>query len=396
MQGSIVKKRALTGLRLILTAVVAAVAIYILYRYEYLTNLLSLDNIVGVIPLAFVILCAGGLITLVWLRYSRRLAPFALGVAGVCVLTAALFPVALTGCWWIGRPDKSTGSDGDISGYAPFIEGSLAARLDEAPELFLDGDLPVMDGALALYPVYSAVAQTVYSQSAYGGEAMFTNTVKAYEGIIAGERDVIFCAAASKKQLEAARSAGAELVLTPIGKEAFVFVAAKSNPVDGLSVRQLRNIYSGKTARWSTLGWREGGRIIAFQRPEGSGSQTGLLQVMKGLPVQAPQPLPYASLIGSNSLMRQITVEWRGVRPALGYTYRFFGTTMNPNPEAKLLKVDGVYPSVENIRNGSYPFTVSFYAVTNGAPRGNTARLIDWLLSPQGHRLIEKTGYVPL
>ena len=69
---------------------------------------------------------------------------------------------------------------------------------------------------------------------------------------------------------------------------------------------------------------------------------------------------------------------------------------MYPNPDAKFLKVDGAEPSVENIRNGSYPFTVNFYAITNGAPQGNTKKLIDWLLSEQGQRLIGKTGYVPL
>ena len=66
---------------------------------------------------------------------------------------------------------------------------------------------------------------------------------------------------------------------------------------------------------------------------------------------------------------------------------------MYPNPEAKLLKIDGVAPSAENIASGAYPFTVEFYAITNGAPKGNTKKLIDWILSPQGQALIEKTGY---
>ena len=68
---------------------------------------------------------------------------------------------------------------------------------------------------------------------------------------------------------------------------------------------------------------------------------------------------------------------------------------MYANPDAKILKVDGVEPSVENIRNGSYPFAADFYAVTNGKPEGNTKLLIDWILSPQGQEIIGKTGYVP-
>ena len=63
---------------------------------------------------------------------------------------------------------------------------------------------------------------------------------------------------------------------------------------------------------------------------------------------------------------------------------------------AKIISINGVYPSVENIKNGLYPYTVNFYAITNGEPTGNTKKLIDWLLSEQGQKLIELNGYVPL
>jgi len=60
----------------------------------------------------------------------------------------------------------------------------------------------------------------------------------------------------------------------------------------------------------------------------------------------------------------------------------------------KLLAVDGIYPSKENIRNGTYPFTVDVFAVTAGTSNPHVQDIIDWLLSPQGQELIEKTGYV--
>ncbi len=389
-------KAAFYAVRILLTVIIPALCLYILYKYEYISQFGSIDNIVGVIPVAFAVLAAGGGVALVWLKYSKKTAPLAICMAVLVIFTAALFPAALRGSWWIAKPDKLSGSDGDISAYAPFTEGSLTAKLGEESELVLDSGLPVIDGALALYPVYSAVVEAVYEKSVYNGEAQFTNTVEAFNALIAGERDVIFTAAASQNQRDAAAKAGVELKHTPVGKEAFVFVAGKGNPVNSITHQQIRNIYSGKTAFWSTLGWREGGRIIAFQRPDGSGSQTGLQSIMKGLPVQSPQPLPSAGLIGSNSLMQQISAEWKGVQPALGYTYRFFGNTMYPNPGAKFLRIDGVEPSVENIKSGAYPFTVNFYAVTRGEPAGNTQKLINWILSPQGQRLIEKTGYVPL
>lgn len=391
------KKIIVYVVKIFLTCAAFAAAIYLLYRFEYIREFRSIDNILGVIPVSLIVICAGCASALVWMDYGRKKIPLAICLAAVFTFTAALFPVALTGNWFFGKAEVTAGSDGDISGYEPFKEGSLAAKLGEEPTLVLENDLPVMDGALALYPVYAAVAGAVYKKEAYTPDCVrFTNTLKAFDGIIAGERDVIFTAAASQNQLKAAKERGVELKLTPIGKEAFVFVVGKNNPVESITLRQIRNVYSGKTAKWATLGWKEGGDIIAFQRPEGSGSQTGLQQLMKGLPIAAPRPLPSKELIGTNSLMQQISVEWKGVQPALGYTYKFFGTVMNPNENAKFLKIDGVEPSVENIKSGAYPFTVNFYAVTRGEPAGNTKLLIDWLLSPQGQRLIEKTGYSPV
>jgi phosphate transport system substrate-binding protein len=56
--------------------------------------------------------------------------------------------------------------------------------------------------------------------------------------------------------------------------------------------------------------------------------------------------------------------------------------------------VDGIAPSKENIRNGTYSLTVDLFAVTAGSSNPNIDKLIAWLLSPQGQELIEKTGYV--
>ena len=51
-------------------------------------------------------------------------------------------------------------------------------------------------------------------------------------------------------------------------------------------------------------------------------------------------------------------------------------------------------PTVENIRNGAYPFTIDVYAVTAGSANENTDALIAWILSEQGQEFIEICGYV--
>ena len=388
------------AIRTLLSVGICAFATYLLYRYEYLSQFDQVDNIVGAIPVSFIVIIVIGALLLLWIKPKKQYATASIALACVVLGCSCVFPRALIGDWWI-KPDASKYPETypDITVYAPFKEDSKVAKLDGPSSLVLTEDLPILDGALALYPVYSAFAQATYQEAAVvknPESVTFTDTVQAFRGLIAGERDIIITAAASKKQLEMAQEAGVELHLTEIGKEAFVFLVGKNNPIDDISYQQIRNVYSGKTLRWSTLGWKEGGRILAFQRPEGSGSQTGLQQIMKDLPIQAPQPLPDESLIGTNSLMNQISVEWKGVQPALGYSYRYFANTMYANLDAKILKVNGIEPSVENIKSGKYPFTVSFYAITRGAPTGNIKTLIDWMLSPQGQELIEKTGYTPI
>jgi len=382
---------------------------YLLWRYEYLSQFFQIDNFVGALPVAIVLVGLIALGFLLWIKHEKSTRVLSVCLAVTVLLSCALFPNSLRANWWIdyGQQPMTTENEPDLSVYKPFSQENLLAVPDAPSDRLLKENLPQLDGAVALYPVYAAFAQAFYEQSAFereggcadedyannGERVIMTNTLRAYDGLIKGERDVIFVAGASEKQKAAAKEQGAELIFTPIGKEAFVFITAKSNPIENLTYQQIKNIYSGKTAAWNTLGWKEGGSIIAFQRPEGSGSQTGLQNLMGELPLIAPQPLPSRDLVGTNSLMKQMSVEWKGVQPALGYSYKFYATVMYSNPDTKLLSIDGVAPTSENISDGSYPFVTNFYAVTNGAPTGNTKLLIDWILSDKGQEVIEKTGY---
>lgn len=381
--------------RILVTLGAWAGAIALLWKFEYLSQWTQVDNLLGALPAALAVVGAACVTALAWIRYSKFTAPVAVFLAAVVIASAALFPTALRCDWWAEGETNYAGDSPDLTLYEPFREDTLAASLDEEATLRLAQDLPALDGATALYPLYSAFARAVYDEQAYSPEKVVcTNTAGAYRSIIQGTADIVFVVAPSESQRQMAEESGAELVFTPIGKEAFVFIVGKSNPVENLTDRQIKNIYSGRTATWGTLGWREGGSIIAFRRPETSGSESGLNNlVMKGLPVVAPQPIPGGALNGSNSLMQQVSVWYNGVQPALGYSYRYFAQSMYPNPDTKLLAIDGVYPSDENIANGTYPYVGEIYAVTRGSPQGNVKLLLDWILSAQGQLLVELTGY---
>ena len=69
---------------------------------------------------------------------------------------------------------------------------------------------------------------------------------------------------------------------------------------------------------------------------------------------------------------------------------------MTAKKEIKLLDIDGITPNHANIRAGSYPFSNDFYAVTViGRESEDVRKLLEWVQSPQGQELVQKTGYVP-
>lgn len=281
-------------------------------------------------------------------------------------------------------------NDFDIYEYAPFAEPSKVARLDGEAALSLEGELPVMDGAAALYPVYSAFFRALYPEDEH---LPYSNTRGAYQSIVDGERDIIFVVAPSEEQLQYAADNGVELEFTPIGKEAFVFFVNAENPIDSITVDQIKGIYSGKITNWSELGANGLGKIRAFQRNEGSGSQTALINLMGSTPLMNPPKEDVSGFMGG--IITQVA-DYRNFANSIGFSFRFYATEMVQNNQIKLLSIDGVYPSEENVRNGSYPLTTEFYAVTRSDADENTRLLLDWICGEQGQELIEKTGYTPI
>jgi len=283
----------------------------------------------------------------------------------------------------------------DIYSYMPFQEDSKLNVLDEEPELQFEGDLPRLDGATALYPIYAAAAEMLYPEDWYepsDSEVMVNTTPFAYSNLFEGEVDAIFAAAPSQGQLKTADVKGLELTLTPIGKEAFVFFVHADNPVESLSSENLRMIYSGEITDWSSVGG-DTEEIRAFQRPEDSGSQTALLQFMGEVPVmEAPRENIEE---GMGGIINQVA-EYKNHKNALGFTFRFYGEEMTSNESIQYVAIDGIVPSVDAIRDDEYPLTSEFYIVTTQHSSPEALELAQWFTSGQGQRLVEKAGYVPL
>ena len=291
---------------------------------------------------------------------------------------------------------ESVGHGVNIYDYLPGAPGNKLVVPDTPPSLSITENYPRLDGAIALLPVYGAAAQALYANLplySYEKYVDCNNTPEAWELLIGGYIDIFFGVPPSSEQLQTARAEGFEPEITPIAKDAFVFMVNIHNPVNGLSVEQIRDIYRKKITNWKDVDG-ENEKIMAFQRPEGSGSQTAMTeQVMGGL--ELADPLREEYMIGMGDIINAVA-EFRNRRESIGYTFRWYSQVQFPSDQIKLLAINGVSPLPENIANDTYPFTVPLVAVTVRPRSPETQALIDWLLGPEGQALIRKTGYVPL
>jgi phosphate transport system substrate-binding protein len=285
--------------------------------------------------------------------------------------------------------------DVDLSEYLPFAEDTKAVSLEEASTFKIKDNLPTLDGSTALYPVYSAFAQAVYPEKdypLYDSEVVSSQTGEAFDRLLKGNVDIVFMPHPSDKQMKTAESFGRELTLTPIGREAFVFFVHSKNPVKELTIKQIQGIYTGEISNWNQVGG-ENEKIRAFQRPEGSGSQSALIKVMNGIPLMDP---PSEDIVSAMGGIIKETTNYKNRTNAIGYSFRHFSQEMVHNGKIKNIAVNGILPTKETIKNDTYPIVAEFYAITAGSENPHIEAFIKWMQSEQGRKIVERTGYVPL
>ncbi|MGE7980742.1 PstS family phosphate ABC transporter substrate-binding protein [Psychrobacillus sp. NPDC093200] len=322
---------------------------------------------------------------------TKKRTKWFLGIMGIALAISAITPVKKM----YENSIPTVGAELDIWEYQPFIEPLKIATLEEEASLKITDNLPKMDGATALYPLYASFAQAVYPEKTYepgSSEVMVNTTPDAYNNLIQGKVDMIFVAQPSQEQINHAKRNGVELKLTPIGREAFVFFVHQKNEVDGLSIKQIQDIYSGSIKNWQNVGGSDDS-IRAFQRPEGSGSQTALQNLMGETPLMEA---PTEDIVNAMDGIIEEVAQYKNYKNAIGYTFRYYSNEMVKNDQIKLLNINGIAPTKENIRNNQYPIASEYYVITTNTKNPYVDELIEWILSPQGQELVEKTGYVPI
>jgi len=270
--------------------------------------------------------------------------------------------------------------------YLSFMSMFIACGKGDNPSVPLP-EFPVIDGSSSTVLMHAAIR-------AYLTDAHFINshsqTYAALERIIPGSgnpADIILAVKYYDETLQDAKERGADLIITPIAKEGFVFILHKDNPVDSLTKQQLRDIYSGKITNWKEVGGRDE-RIIPYIRNWDSGSQTAMEEFMDG-----EQIIGREDRVISGMMFLLTQVQETG---SAGIGYNILSWSMGQNLDAMGLKavaVDGIKPENKTLSDSSYPLMVYTYSYYNsGNEKGKN--LTDWLLTPEGQRVIASADYV--
>lgn len=326
---------------------------------------------------------------LIWLKKRKK---FLI----IWLVPAVIYFVSLGVHYGLEKYDQSitinTAPNINVHEYLPFREDSKIVKID-SQTLKLTDDLPVIDGAAAFFPVYSAFVNAVYPETTelYDGVFEYNNTPGGYQLLAEKGIDLFLGVYPSEEQKAYAEECDTTFVYTPVGTEAFVFFVHKDNPIDNLTTEQIKGIYSGEITNWKQVGGKNE-KIEAYQRNEGSGSQSMLKRFMADTPIMdAPTEL-------RNDLMSGIiekVSDYRSKSNSIGFSFRYYVEGIIQNPDIKMLSVNGIAPTAENIRNGSYPIVTPMYAVTyEENTNENVDLLLQWILSEEGQYIIEETGYV--
>lgn len=312
---------------------------------------------------------------------------------------------------------------------------SSICRADNPPKLLLDGEkvdinnIPIIDGLYSTYSLRSLIIAKllgvgyfwyvhppvgsgqgylkleIETYYAYNSEEMdfirsrlpYNNiTHNSFLNLIENKSDLIIIQRKiSDEEKEYAEEQGVTLLEKPIAVNALTFIVNQSNPVDNLSIDQIRVIYTGKITNWNEVGG-EDAAITAYLQP--SDIETGELfnpMVMDGQPTSS---LPELSRDWFN------IPEYYFIRDnKKGLTYTsFYHSDFLFSPIApsfsKTVGVNDVTATRENILNGTYPYVTNVYAaVRSDIDKSSVAyKIYEFLTTDEGQSLVDESGYIPL
>lgn len=291
--------------------------------------------------------------------------------------------------------DTNNGSQNEVN-VGESEDDKTEEQIPSEPIFTLE-NYPRVDASLAIHPLVDSIASNFLGvpEEDLNYEYSKGRTSDVYKNLIDGNVDVIFAAEPSEDDYAYAKSKGVELDVMPTTSSAFVFIVNSENPVDNLTLDEVVKIYKGEITNWKEVGG-EDVEIIPYQRPNGSGSQTAMISlVMKD---QDLMTAPSIKVVAGMDELVDAVAEYDNSKNSLGYSYFYYINTMYKRDTIKMLGINGVKPTIETIKDGTYPIFTNGYIVTlkNIDKESNVAKWIKAVQSERGSKVIEAAGYVPV
>jgi len=265
-----------------------------------------------------------------------------------------------------------------------------AGATPQAPVVTIEnkGSDTMVNLALAWVEAYTALHPEVRISVTGGGSGT---------GIAAMINGTVHIANASREmkpeEIAAAKANGITPVEFIVAWDAIAIVVHPENPVNGLTLQQLSDIYTGKITNWREVGG-EDRPIVLLSRESNSGTYVYFLEHVVRLGQKNDLLFSPDTLLMPSS--EGISAEVRQNRNAIGYDGLGYVT-----PDQKVIAVardeKGPYvlPSIETVNDGSYPISRPLYMYTPGEPTGQVKEYIDWVLT-DGQAIVAELGFVPL
>jgi phosphate transport system substrate-binding protein len=197
------------------------------------------------------------------------------------------------------------------------------------------------------------------------------------------------------EEVQSAKANGVTPVEFVVARDAIGVIVNPSNPIDQLTLQQISDIFSGKINNWKELGG-EDRPIVRVSREVTSGTHVYFLDSVIRLGDPNNKTIFAADTLllpSSEGIMSEV-----GQNPnAIGYDGLGYIT-----PDVKKIRLAKdpagpfVEPTVATALDGTYPISRDLYMYTNGEPTEKIKEYLDWILSPDGQKIVSELGFVPI
>jgi phosphate transport system substrate-binding protein len=185
------------------------------------------------------------------------------------------------------------------------------------------------------------------------------------------------------KELAKAVSRGSDPKAYVVAMDGIAVVVHSSNPINALTISQIKDIYTGKISDWSELG-AGSGQIVVISRDSASGT----FETFNNLALKKAKTRPDALMQASNQAVATTVARTPGAIGYVGLGY--------VSGDLKAVEVNGVMPSKATVLSGEYTLARPLFMYTNGKAKGPVKEFLDFVLSEEGQGLAEEAGYIGL